>query len=89
MDVKQRIEILNRGYVIDILRAIHKGYNEAGRCCSPEKELRTQFNFLTYHNYRRIMKVLLQNNFIIREGHIVKRVYRLNYDLININILED
>lgn len=89
MDVKNKIEILSRGYVIEILRAIHKGYNEAGRCCNKEKELRTQFSFLSYHNYRRIMKVLLQNNFILRYGNIVRRTYKLNYKMININILED
>lgn len=88
MDVKTKIDILNRGYVIDILRAIHNGYNEAGRCCSSNKELRAQFKFLTYYNYRRIMKVLLQNNFILRYGSIVKRTYKVNYDMININILE-
>lgn len=89
MDVKDKVEILSRGYVIDILRAIHKGYNEAGRCCNKDKELRTQFSFLSYHNYRRIMKVLLQNNFILRYGNIVRRTYKLNYDMINVNIFED
>jgi hypothetical protein len=89
MDVKDKVEILSRGYVIEILRAIHKGYNEAGRCCNKDKELRTQFSFLNYHNYRRIMKVLLQNNFILRYGDIVRRTYKLNYDMINVNIFED
>lgn len=89
MDVKDKVEILSRGYVIEILRAIHKGYNEAGRCCNKDKELRTQFIFLSYHNYRRIMKVLLQNNFILRYGNIVRRTYKLNYDMINVNIFED
>lgn len=89
MNVKDKVEILSRGYVIEILRAIHKGYNEAGRCCNKEKELRPQFDFLSYHNYRRIMKVLLQNNFILRYGNIVRRTYKLNYKMININILED
>jgi hypothetical protein len=89
MDVKDKVEILSRGYVIEILRAIHKGYNEAGRCCNKDKELRTQFSFLSYHNYRRIMKVLLQNNFILRCGDIVRRTYKLNYDMINVNIFED
>ena len=89
MDVKDKVEILSRGYVIEILRAIHKGYNEAGRCCNKEKELRAQFSFLSYHNYRRIMKVLLQNNFILRYGDIVRRTYKLNYDMINVNIFED
>jgi hypothetical protein len=89
MDVIDKVEILSRGYVIEILRAIHKGYNEAGRCCNKDKELRTQFSFLNYHNYRRIMKVLLQNNFILRYGDIVRRTYKLNYDMINVNIFED
>ena len=89
MDVKDKVEILSRGYVIEILRAIHKGYNEAGRCCNKDKELRTQFSFLSYNNYRRIMKVLLQNNFILRYGDIVRRTYKLNYDMINVNIFED
>lgn len=89
MDVKDKVEILSRGYVIEILRAIHKGYNEAGRCCNKDKELRTQFSFLSYYNYRRIMKVLLQNNFILRYGNIVRRTYKLNYDMINVNIFED
>ena len=89
MDVKDKVEILSRGYVIEILRAIHKGYNEAGRCCNKDKELRTQFSFLNYNNYRRIMKVLLQNNFILRYGDIVRRTYKLNYDMINVNIFED
>lgn len=88
MNVKEKIDILSRMYVIDILRAIHNGYNEAGRCCNKDKELRTQFGFLSYHNYRRIMKVLLQGNFILRYGDIVRRTYKLNYDMININILE-
>jgi hypothetical protein len=89
MDVKDKVEILSRGYVIEILRAIHKGYNEAGRCCNKDKELRTQFSFLNYNNYRRIMKVLLQNNFILKYGDIVRRTYKLNYDMINVNIFED
>lgn len=89
MNVKDKVEILSRGYVIEILRAIHKGYNEAGRCCNKDKELRTQFSFLNYNNYRRIMKVLLQNNFILRYGDIVRRTYKLNYDMINVNIFED
>jgi hypothetical protein len=88
MNVKEKIDILSRMYVIDILRAIHNGYNEAGRCCNKNKELRTQFNFLTYHNYRRIMKILLQKNFVLRYGDIVRRTYKLNYDIIKINILE-
>lgn len=88
MEVKEKLEILNRGYVVDILRAIHNGYNEAGKMCDQEKELRNKFKFLRYDNYRRIIRLLFQHGFITGHGSIVKRFYKINYDMLNIDILE-
>lgn len=89
MELKEKLEILRREYVIDFLRAIHQGYNQAGKMCDPEKELRNRFHFLQYQNYRRVIKLLFNAGFITREGTIVKRYYKINYETLNINILED
>ena len=89
MELKEKLEILRREYVIDFLRAIHQGYNEAGKMCDQEKELRNKFKFLRYDNYRRIIRLLFQYGFITGYGSIVKRYYKINYETLNINILED
>jgi hypothetical protein len=89
MKLRKKIDIFARDHVIEILRAIHRGYNEAGRCCSPEKELRKKFSFLSYDNYRRVIGVLIAEKIIYGEGSIVKRIYKIDYEKLNINILED